>query len=219
MKHFAFALLACLALAGPTVAADPPDEVRITAQARPEAPPPDLMATNTLGGIAPLTVVLASGHACPAPAQPRDLLRMPEGCPTPWAGILYTPQADAETRAELAAADRVCGKLDDELTRCRSARTRLADDVLAQLPDIGAKLDTVATLLRSPQPAAPLPDPQPAVARHKPVPWASAGGGGAIGGAGLAYLLNAGPGRQLISTAGGAVLGVGIAAIVQAFDG
>lgn len=191
MKYALLALLTLLGLAAPILAADPPD--------------PGL--APAVGQDAPS---LAAGPACPAPAGPSELLTLAQGCAAPWPGVLYTAQADAKVRADLAAVDRVCERLDDELDRCRASRVRLADTVAQRLPVIGAQLDTVADLLQ----AAPAP---PAAERAGPAwPWAALTGGLSVAGLFTSQRLTDSPTLQITGAAAGAALGLGAAVL---FDG
>lgn len=72
--------------------------------------------------VAPLAVTLSAEAPCPVPTATTPLLRLPTGCPSPWAGVLYTPEEHARTREQGAQVN--------ELAKARGKRADLAESRL-----------------------------------------------------------------------------------------
>lgn len=166
--------------------------------------------TPTLLQVAALTVELATGHPCPAPAEPRPLLTLGVGCPAPWAGTLYTPEehrrmrtgcaqavAEADARGEALAVAR------EGLTVCDAARAEVERREAAGLGEARGIIAALEARLAEAPPAPAL------------WPWAALTGGLALGGAGVGWVAGRPPGEVAAYGVAGAGLGVAVALMVE----
>ena len=166
-----------------------------------------LLAMPCAAQVSPLTVTLATGAACPVPLGESPLLRLPAGCPSPWAGVLYTEAEHAGTRARVARLDAAAiaeqHRADIATAALVGCRKHRAD--IVRLCDVEAaallgRLDVLES-------AVPV--------RRKMWPWAALTGALAVVGSSTGQLLGR---RALESTAygaAGAALGVTVALIVE----
>ena len=173
--------------------------------------------SSAVAQVAPLSVTLHAEAPCPAPAAESPLLRLPTGCPTPWAGWLYTPdehtrirsmvaQLDAAALAERARADAEGERADATekmLGACRAQRAELDRACVVGVSRIEGQVQALASL-----DAAPLP---------RPVlwPWAALSGGLATLGAGVGALADRGPGEVIGYGLAGAAVGTAVAWMVS----
>lgn len=111
--------------------------------------------------VAPLAVTLHTEAPCPAPAAESPLLRLPTGCPAPWAGWLYTPDEHTRTRegfarldaAALAEAERA-DVAHTALVACRVQRDEVTQQCVAGVAEVRGRLDAIADLTSPPEPVA-----------------------------------------------------------------
>ena len=109
--------------------------------------------------VAPLSVTLHTEAPCPAPGERTPLLRLPTGCPSPWAGILYTPDEHSRTRAEGAQVNELAkarGARADEaearLLTCRTQRDELAAACVMGVARVEGAVEALSDLAAPPEP-------------------------------------------------------------------
>jgi len=166
--------------------------------------------------VAPLSVTLHAEAPCPAPAAESPLLRLPTGCPTPWAGWLYTPdehtrirsmvaQLDAAALAERARADAEGERADATekmLGACRAQRAELDRACVVGVSRIEGQVRALADISE--------PPPRPVL-----WPWAALSGGLAAAGAGAGALAGRGAGEVLGYGLAGLAVGTAVALMVE----
>ena len=166
--------------------------------------------------VAPLAVTLSAEAPCPAPVTGSPLLRLPAGCPSPWAGVLYTPEEHTRTREQGAQVN--------ELAKARGKRADLAESRLlacrTQRDEVTAKCVSGVARLEGRVAALSAVSVEPADNSGRG--WVYALAGGLTGAAGSLVGL-AGTSKseaQAYSTGGalaGVVVGVGVAWLIERF--
>ena len=87
---------------------------------------------------------------CPTVADwTDDTLALPEGCPPPRAGRLYTLQAHAEVAAELAQLDSLLEDRDRQLSETRAERDAARKQAAADLAAAATRIDGLAAEVAS----------------------------------------------------------------------
>lgn len=159
--------------------------------------------------VAPLAVTLAPDHDCPAPSVKSPLLRLPKGCPSPWAGVLYTEAHHADLRARMADVDALAvarGKQIEArsaaLEACRTQRSEVTAACVVGVSRIQGQIQALAD--------AASPEPRPAL-----WPWAALSGGLAAAGAGAGALAGRGAGEVLGYGLAGLAVGTAVALMVE----
>lgn len=158
--------------------------------------------------VAPLAVTLHAEAPCPAPHAESPLLRLPTGCPAPWAGVLYTEQEHTRTRADFAALDSLAiargnraDVAEQALVACRVQRDDVARQCVVGVARIEGRLDALSA--ESP------PDPP------SPVPWAVLSGGLAAAGSAIPAILGRNAGEVIGYSVAGAAVGTAVAWMVS----
>lgn len=166
------------------------------------------LAGPAWGQVAPLSVTLRAEAPCPAPAQRAQLLALPTGCPSPWAGVLYTDGEHDRTRQEFATLEAVArarreqlAQRDEQLQACRRQRDEQGRACTAAVIGLRAVLDAWT-------PPAPV-EPRPAW------PWALVAGGLTVIGATIPSALDRGTGEVLGYALAGAAVGGVVAVVVD----
>ena len=166
--------------------------------------------SSAVAQVAPLSVTLHAEAPCPAPQVESLLLRLPTGCPAPWAGVLYTAAEHDRTRTqgaqvnELAKARAKRADVAERALRaCRVQRDEVTAACVVGVSRIEGQVQALASL-----DAAPLP---------RPVlwPWAALSGGLATLGAGVGALADRGPGEVIGYGLAGAAVGTAVAWMVS----
>lgn len=169
-----------------------------------------LWLSSAVAQVAPLSVTLHADAPCPAPQAKSPLLRVPLGCPAPWAGVLYTEGEHSRTRTEAVQVN--------ELAKARGARADLAerqllacrvqrDEVTAACVVGVARIEGAVEALSDL--SAPV-EPSPSL-----WPWAALSGGLAAVGAGAGAIADRGPGEVIGYSIAGAAVGTVVALMVE----
>ncbi len=105
------------------------------------------------GSIPVLGAIILAAWPVLADAQPKrcptaadwtgDTLALPAGCPAPAPGRLYTPEAHAETAAEMAALDSLIEDRDAQLADARSERDLARQQAVKDLADAARRIDAL----------------------------------------------------------------------------
>ena len=159
--------------------------------------------------VAPLSVTLHAEAPCPAPRAESPLLRLPTGCPAPWAGVLYTSDEHHRTReqgAQVNALAKARGERADtaerRLATCRTQRDEVTRRCVAGVARLEGEVRALSALYAQPADNAPL------------WPWAALSGGLTVIGAGAGALADRGPGEVIGYGLAGAAVGAAVAWMV-----
>lgn len=159
--------------------------------------------------VAPLSVTLHAEAPCPAPGAESPLLRLPTGCPAPWAGVLYTDAEHTRTReqgAQVNALAKARGERADvaerSLVACRVQRAELTQQCVAAVARLEGEVRALSAVYAQPADNPPL------------WPWAALSGGLAVVGAGAGALADRGPGEVIGYGLAGTAVGMAVAWMV-----
>lgn len=158
--------------------------------------------------VAPLSVTLRAEAPCPAPVERTPLLALPTGCPSPWAGVLYTDGEHDRMRQEFATLEAVAkarreqlAQRDRQLLACRRQRDEQGRACTEAVTGLRGALDAWT-------PPAPV-EPRPAW------PWALVAGGLTTIGATIPSALDRGTGEVIGYALAGAAIGGVVAVVVD----
>jgi hypothetical protein len=168
-----------------------------------------LWLSQAAAQVAPLSVTLHAEAPCPAPGAESPLLRLPTGCPAPWAGVLYTEAHHLDLRQRAAQVDALAvarGKRADvaesALRACRAQRDQVTNACVVGVARVEGAVEALSDLSAPPEP---------------PVlwPWAALSGGLATLGAGVGALADRGPVEVIGYGLAGAAVGAAVAWMVS----
>lgn len=171
-----------------------------------------LWMTAAAAQVAPLSVTLHAEAPCPVPEVVTPLLRLPTGCPAPWAGVLYTEAHHADLRARVAQVDALAvahrGRADvaeRSLLACRTQRDEVTAQCVRGVSRLEGHIAALADLQASP------------VERPALWPWAALSGALSTVGAGVGALAGRGAGEVIGYGLAGAAVGTVVGAMVERF--
>ena len=168
------------------------------------------MCAGAHAQVAPLAVTLHAEAPCPVPRAETPLLRLPTGCPVPWAGWLYTPDEHTRMReafarldaAALAEAERA-DVARAALVACRVQRDEVTQQCVAGVARLEGEMRALSAMYAQPADNPPL------------WPWAALSGGLAVVGAGAGAMADRGPGEVIGYGLAGAAVGTVVAWMVR----